>query len=765
MRKGAFKHYYKLITFLILLSTVPVILVGVFSYLRSSEIIEANVAEEKQQSVYQIQTNVEQVLKSVDHSLTHFVRSPSTQDILRDPLHADNFIRYHDIRQELSHLQTLDTGIQDVVMVSLEHEWLINNNGLIRLEDERYHKIHEKYMNLPTSSSWILEEYDNIVLTHDARDNCKYYINLVKKLPFLTSDKTGLVGALIPTCTLNNIMAEQIATETFIILDESNQIIAHSDPNNVGSYLSENEDFFSEIDLNFSKGQFNSTIEDTDYKITYRTSSYNDWTYLSMVKISDLNKQSSSIGWFTLLICSILLVISLIVSIIGISIFYKPIRHLQEFFTKTFTSTKPDTKPRNEFDLIKLNIEQMLDKNVELESRLQNQISQLRQFFIIRLLQGKIKHEEIPAKLDSFNYDQTWTKLSVFTLQIDSLDESNYQSKEEDLLLFAINAMIEDTLEDEIRLTPVVVNRTQVTILTIDVDTEEEYHYYLNELAQMIQTKIRNEFDLPVSIGISLPYTDLVSTKDAYKQGIEALKYRLKLGRESIIFYDNLDRNHSFNGQIPTAIRNSIFDAIKVADREKADKGLERLFNTLFEKGFNHNQYQIFIIKFLYDLLELKQILGVDLKNLEERPIVNELENLRTSDDLQKWFKDNLIYPIIEKVEERTESQYKSISDKIVHIIQKEYDTDISLDSIAARLHYNPNYLSSIFQKEMNISFSEYVLKYRLSIAKQWLLETDLSVKDIAVKLQYNNSQNFIRSFRKVEGITPGKYRSENKAG
>ncbi|MFD1335299.1 helix-turn-helix domain-containing protein [Oceanobacillus iheyensis] len=764
MKKNSIKHYYKLITFLIVLSTVPVILVGVFSYLRSSEIIEANVAEEKQQSVYQIQTNVEQVLKSVDNSLTHFVRSPTTQDILRDPLNADNFIRYNNFKQELGHLQTLETGIQDVIMVSLEHEWLINNNGLLRLNEQSYNKIHEKYMTSTNSSYWILEEYDDIVLTNDARDNCNYYINLIKKLPFLTSDKTGLVGALIPTCTLNNIMAEQIVTETFIILDESNQIIADSNPNNVGNYLTENEDLGNLIDLDSSKGQFNSTIEDIDYKITFRKSSYNNWTYVSMVKISDLNKQSSSIGWFTLLVCTILLVISLIIAFIGISIFYKPIRHLQEFFTKTFTSsTKFSTKTKNEFDLIKFNIEQMLDKNVELESRLQNQITQLRQFFIIRLLQGKMEREEIPAKLKSFKYNQTWSRLSLFTLQIDSLDESNYQSKEEDVILFAINAMIEDTLEEELRFTPVVINRTQVTILTLDIESEEEYHYYLNELAQMIQSKIRKEFDLPVSIGISLPYTELVSTKDAYKQGMESLKYRLKLGKESIIFYENLDRNYHFNGQLPSTNKNLIFDSIKVADREKVDKGLQELFNTLFDKEFNHNQYQIFIIKFLYDLIELKQLLGVDLKNLDERPLVHELENLRTSDDLQKWFKDNLIYPIIEKVEERTESKYKTISDKIIHIIQKEYDTAISLDSIAARLHYNPNYLSSIFQKEMKTTFSEYLLKYRINIAKKWLVDTDLSVKDIAIKLQYNNSQNFIRSFRKIEGITPGKFRSENK--
>lgn len=763
MRNGSFKHYYKLVTLLIILSTVPVIIVGVFSYLRSSEVIQSNVAKEKQQSVYQIQTNVEQVLTNVDHSLTHFASSQRVKQVLRDPLAAESFINFHDVKQELLHFQTLDTGIQDVILVSLENRWLINNKGLVRLQDSEYNEIRSNYVDNQKASSWRLEAYKDIGLNNDARDDCPHYINLVKQLPFLSSEKTGIVGALIPTCTLTPIMAKQTESEVFVILDESLQIIAHSDSNNVGKYLTEIDEFISPQDLEANEGQFEVTLDGLDYKTTYRTSEYNGWAYLSLVKISDLNKESRTIGWFTLLICTILLILSLIVSMIGTSIIYKPIRHLQEFINHSFTP-KTTGKSQNEFESMKSNIEQMLNQNVELKSRLQNQVSQLKSFFIIRLLQGRVNKDEIHGKLSSYHYNQSWNKLSIFTIQIDSLDETNYQKKEEDVLLFAINAMMEDILEEDKCFTPVVLNQTQVTILTSNIDSDEIYNSYLNELAQMIQTKVKNEFGLPISIGISLPFNDLTGAKEAYKESLEALKYRLKLGAESIIFYDNLDRNYTFNAQLPRNIKNAVFDAIKVADRLKADEELQKLFSSLFEKGFHYNQYQIIIIKFLYDLMELKQILGVELKDLDERPILVELENLKTSEEMQNWFKDNLIYPLIEKLEERTENQYKTISDKIIHIIQKEFDEAISLDAIAARLHYNPNYLSSIFQKEMKISFTDYLLMYRLDIAKKWLLETDLSVKEIALKLQYNNSQNFIRSFRKIEGITPGKYRKDNRS-
>lgn len=111
-------------------------------------------------------------------------------------------------------------------------------------------------------------------------------------------------------------------------------------------------------------------------------------------------------------------------------------------------------------------------------------------------------------------------------------------------------------------------------------------------------------------------------------------------------------------------------------------------------------------------------------------------------------------------MKERAETPARrKISDQMAEIIRKEFDTPLSLDAVAKRLHYNSNYLSGMFNKEMNMTFSEYLADCRLAAARRWLLETPLPVKDIARRLQYNNPQNFIRSFRKAQGVTPGEYR------
>jgi AraC-type DNA-binding domain-containing proteins len=48
-----------------------------------------------------------------------------------------------------------------------------------------------------------------------------------------------------------------------------------------------------------------------------------------------------------------------------------------------------------------------------------------------------------------------------------------------------------------------------------------------------------------------------------------------------------------------------------------------------------------------------------------------------------------------------------------------------------------------------------------MDMAKKWLKESDLKIVEIAERLQYNNSANFIRSFRKTIGMTPGQYRED----
>ncbi|MNF16137.1 HTH-type transcriptional regulator YesS [compost metagenome] len=61
------------------------------------------------------------------------------------------------------------------------------------------------------------------------------------------------------------------------------------------------------------------------------------------------------------------------------------------------------------------------------------------------------------------------------------------------------------------------------------------------------------------------------------------------------------------------------------------------------------------------------------------------------------------------------------------------------------------------------MTFSEYLVNYRMTLAKEWLENTNMKVSDISDKLNYSNTTAFIRSFRKVVGITPGQFRANQQ--
>lgn len=109
--------------------------------------------------------------------------------------------------------------------------------------------------------------------------------------------------------------------------------------------------------------------------------------------------------------------------------------------------------------------------------------------------------------------------------------------------------------------------------------------------------------------------------------------------------------------------------------------------------------------------------------------------------------------------EENREIRSKTIVHEIIQMVHEEYDTDLTLEKCASRLNLHTNYIWRLMRSEMNTTFREYLSQYRLKMAKRWLKETDMPIGEIAEKLTYDNAANFIRYFKKLEGVTPGQYR------
>ena len=127
-----------------------------------------------------------------------------------------------------------------------------------------------------------------------------------------------------------------------------------------------------------------------------------------------------------------------------------------------------------------------------------------------------------------------------------------------------------------------------------------------------------------------------------------------------------------------------------------------------------------------------------------------------------KFYKTNVIVPVITRMNQFRKSSSEVVFQKIMDLI-REYQGDLSLTECAEKLGYHPSYIWRVLKNTKDITFTDYIAKQKLELAKGMLVDTDLPVTEIANRLSYSNAQNFIRLFKKHMGITPGQFRKQNK--
>lgn len=109
-------------------------------------------------------------------------------------------------------------------------------------------------------------------------------------------------------------------------------------------------------------------------------------------------------------------------------------------------------------------------------------------------------------------------------------------------------------------------------------------------------------------------------------------------------------------------------------------------------------------------------------------------------------------------------SQRENISNytikRALDFIRNHYQESISLEKVAASLDITPEYLSTLFNREMEQNFSVFLKRFRISHAKRLLKDTDKKIYEIAKEVGYTDAKYFNRVFKDVEGVSPGDYRA-----
>lgn len=99
----------------------------------------------------------------------------------------------------------------------------------------------------------------------------------------------------------------------------------------------------------------------------------------------------------------------------------------------------------------------------------------------------------------------------------------------------------------------------------------------------------------------------------------------------------------------------------------------------------------------------------------------------------------------------------------IVAFVDEHYMQELSLDKLSTLFFLSREHISRRFKQEIGMTLSNYVIQLRIKQAKRLLSQTNEKMYSIALKLGYQDETYFSKLFKKMVGMTPLKYRIEER--
>lgn len=175
------------------------------------------------------------------------------------------------------------------------------------------------------------------------------------------------------------------------------------------------------------------------------------------------------------------------------------------------------------------------------------------------------------------------------------------------------------------------------------------------------------------------------------------------------------------------------------------------------------------LAKFIYCILEEgKKTFDIPYSdpNLKKMPLL-----VRPTLGGEQLIKDYLEIFLINLLRQQTETEKgnsiflanKELSRKpvreIVTLLENSLYTNLTIEDICRKTAYGRAYLSRIFKEQTGKTIMEYYQHLKIERAKQLLRENELSVKEIAETLAFNEPNYFTKTFKRITGLTPTVYK------
>lgn len=155
------------------------------------------------------------------------------------------------------------------------------------------------------------------------------------------------------------------------------------------------------------------------------------------------------------------------------------------------------------------------------------------------------------------------------------------------------------------------------------------------------------------------------------------------------------------------------------------------------------------------NILEKLEIPYVSIK-LGEVKLVSSLDE-KNKNVLSKTLQNSGFSLIDDRKSQLIEQMKTLVVDKIHHSTE---ELDIKwADYISENIHLDYKYLSSLFSSVESITFEQYIINQKIERVKELIIYDELTLSEIAFKLNYSSVAYLSNQFKKLTGMTPSEFK------
>ena len=283
----------------------------------------------------------------------------------------------------------------------------------------------------------------------------------------------------------------------------------------------------------------------------------------------------------------------------------------------------------------------------------------------------------------------------------------------------------------------------------------EEEMSYVNDFAKNIRVAIEHLTGMPISIGIGSYTEDIQHLYGSYSESLQALNYT-GFWDMSILTIYQVCKDDELVFRYPYEKEQKLLKSVSLGLYKESMKAKVYFFTEIRECGALDNQELSFIF---YQLLH--GFNKVIYENKLDIPYFLTIEHQAQKISEIEKIVDNLIFEITSALQIAYSKSYDIVEQEVINFLNDNFNKPIQLIDLKEKFNLNRFYIGQVIKERTGMNFNDYLNRKRIEYAKELLVKTKYSIKEITAMLSYSYSYYFSKMFKKYENLTPVEYRKK----